>query len=140
MNAPVAKRKTLVLIAGALWSLVGLWLIITALRWLIPLPEFYPILWPTIGIIFGVIIYRFGFSKLVTINISRIFSQSPGKEKVCIFSFQNTKSYVIIIAMIVLGYILRHLPVAKIYIVPIYTAIGLALLLSSLIYYRRLTS
>jgi hypothetical protein len=138
MNAPDAERKILVLIAGALWSIVGLWLLWAAARWIIPNVSEYNILLIAAGFATGLIIYRFGFSRLVATNISRIFSQAPGKEKVCIFSFQNTKSYIMIMIMIGLGYILRHLPVSKLYIAPVYIAIGLALLLSSLIYYRRM--
>ena len=140
MQVPDAKRTTLVFIAGGLWSAVGLWLMITAMRWMTPPPEYYPFLWPVLGMVAGLVIYRYGFSRLVAVNISRIFSQAPGKEKVCVFSFQNTKSYFVIMIMIGLGYILRHLPIAKYYISPIYIAIGLGLLLSSLIYYRRLIS
>jgi hypothetical protein len=138
MKTPAVKRKILVLIAGLLWSVVGLWLLTTAGGWIIPLESSYRPLSIAVGAMAGVIIYYFGFSKLVAVNISRIFTQAPGKDKVCLFSFQDTKSYFIIIFMIGLGSILRHLPVSKIYIAPVYVAIGLALLLSSLIYYKRL--
>jgi len=127
-----------VLAAGVVWSIVGLGLLGAALRWTAPFQNNYHSLWLIAGVGAGLIVYRFGFSRLVATNISRIFSQAPGKDKVCFFSFQNTKSYLTIIVMIALGYTLRHLPIPKLYIAPIYTAIGLALFLSSLIYYRRL--
>ena len=138
MKTPAAKREVLVLTAGLVWSAVGLWLIATAVRWIIPFESGYSLSWLIVGGAAGVVIYRYGFSRLAATNISRIFLQAPGKDKVCLFSFQNTKSYFIIIIMICLGYLLRHLPVSKVYIVPVYSAIGLALLLSSLNYYRRL--
>jgi hypothetical protein len=45
---------------------------------------------------------------------------------------------VIIIVMMVLGYTLRHLPIPRVYLAPIYLGIGLGLFLSSLKYYARL--
>ncbi len=138
MKAPAAQRKVLVFVAGLVWSVVGAALIAVAVRWAIPLLSDYHLLWLAAGLIGGYIIYRFGFSRLVAVNIQRIFAQAPGKDKVCIFSFQNTKSYVMIVVMILMGYTMRHLPIPKLYLSPVYTAIGLALLLSSLIYYRRL--
>jgi hypothetical protein len=138
MKPPVAKRKVLVLLAGIVWSLVGLGLLIAAGYWTRPILSQYHYLWLAAGIFGGLIIHRFGFSRLVAINIDRIFSQAPGKDKVCLFSFQNTRSYFLVIIMIALGYTLRHLPISKLYIAPIYSAIGFALILSSLVYYRRL--
>lgn len=138
MKAPAAQRKVLVFVAGLVWSAVGAALIAVAIRWAVPLSKDYHLLWLAAGATGGYIIYRFGFSKLVAVNIQRIFSQAPGKDKVCVFSFQNTKSYLMIIIMIIMGYTLRHLPIPKLYLSPVYVAIGMALVLSSLIYYRRL--
>jgi hypothetical protein len=138
MKAPAADRKVLVLVAGAVWSIVGIALVIAAVGWTVPVLADYHLLWLGAGVIGGYIIHRFGFSRLVTVNIQRIFSQSPGKDKVCVFSFQNTKSYIMIIVMILMGYTLRHLPIPRLYLSPVYSAVGIALLLSSLMYYRRL--
>ena len=125
------------LLAGVVWSAVGIVLIGMAGHWAllgvgraaIPL---------AIGILGGAAIYRFGFSKLADINLARIYSQAPGKDKVCVFAFQNTRSYIIVVIMVALGYTLRHLPVQRIYLVPIYLAIGLGLFLASLRYYGKL--
>lgn len=139
MKAPAAKRKTLVLLAGIVWSAVGIGLMVAAMFWILPYRS-VELPWIIAGIIAGVVIFRFGFSRLVKINIARIFSQAPGKDRVCLFAFQNVRSYVIVVVMMAMGYTLRHLPISKMYIMPIYAAIGLALLLSSFIYYRQLIS
>jgi hypothetical protein len=91
-----------------------------------------------IAVAAGITIYLFGFSKLAAVNLSRIYEQAPGKEKVCVFAFQNTRSYIIIVIMMGMGYGLRHSSIPKTYLAPLYLAIGLALLLSSLKYYRHL--
>jgi len=138
MKTPAAHRKVLVFIAGLVWSVVGAALMIAAIRWAIPLLNDYHLLWIAVGVVGGYVIHRFGFSKLVAVNIRRIFSQSPGKDRVCVFSFQNARSYIVIGIMIVMGYTLRHLPIPRLYVSPVYMAVGLALVLSSLVYYRRL--
>ncbi|HDL04290.1 MAG TPA: hypothetical protein ENH25_09185 [candidate division Zixibacteria bacterium] len=138
MDTPAANRKVLVFLAGIVWSLVGLGLILAAVNWLTSAKGdvVYAV---TAGIIIGGAIYYFGFSRLAAVNLTRIYTQAPGKDKVCIFAFQNKRSYYIVIIMILMGYTLRHLPIDKIYLSPVYLAIGLGLFLASLRYYRRLT-
>jgi hypothetical protein len=135
MKAPEAKRWILVLLAGIVWSGVGAALVIMALVWLYAIPQ-NPLIPVGIGIVAGAAIHGFGFSRLAMVNLERIRSQSPGKEKVCIFAFQNWRSYIMIAVMMAMGYGLRHSPVPKVYLISIYMAIGLALILSSFRYYR----
>jgi hypothetical protein len=137
MKAPAARRETLVLVAGIVWSLVGLTLVSVAVVWLFSSPRCALIL-ALVGAIAGYAIYRFGFSHLARRNLVRIYAQAPQKDKVCVFAFQNIRSYLLIIIMMSLGYGLRHSGMPKIYLAPIYIAIGLALMLSSLLYYNRL--
>lgn len=137
MNTPAAKREVLVLLAGVVWSMVGLGLMTAATFWLTG-PGGRIALALAVGVLAGTAIYHFGFSKLALMNLTRIYAQSPGKAKVCLFAFQNTRSYFIVIIMMLMGYTLRHLPIAKIYLAPVYMAIGLGLFLASLRYYGRL--
>ena len=60
----------------------------------------------------------------------------PMDEKKCLFSFIPWKSYLIIVVMITIGAILRHSVIPKQYLAIVYTAIGLALILSSVRYMR----
>jgi len=117
--------------------MVGMILILMAIRWLLASGSngLYAL---GIGIIGGAIIYWMGFGKLANSNLIRIYSQAPNKDKVCVFAFQNTRSYLIIPVMILMGYMLRHLPISKIYLIPVYVAIGLGLVLASLRYYHSL--
>lgn len=137
MKAHAARRETLVLVAGMVWSLVGLTLVSIAIAWLLISPR-YVLLMVLSGAVAGYAIYRFGFSHLARINLVRIYSQSPQKDKVCVFAFQNTRSYLLVLVMMGLGYGLRHSGIPKTYLAAIYIAIGFALLLSSLLYYNRL--
>jgi hypothetical protein len=138
MEAPSAKRSILVLLAGIFWSGVGVALLAVATNWLLSVHEF-ALISLGVGAIIGLAVYRFGFSRLARTNLTRIFSQAPGKDRVCLFAFQNTRSYIIMATMMGLGYTLRHLPIPRLYLAPVYLAIGLGLLLSSLVYYRHVT-
>jgi hypothetical protein len=134
MNSPAVSRKVLRLTAGVVWTAVGLalcvaaahWLVVTHSHWIVPL---------SMGVIVGAFIYRFGFLRLVNKNKARISEQAPGSNKVCLFAFQSWRSYGIIIIMMGMGYGLRHLSISRIYLVPIYMAIGIGLFLASLHYY-----
>jgi len=139
MKTPAAKRKVLIFLAGMVWSLVGLGLMTAAILWLDS--DSYGIaIALVVGVIAGIFIYRLGFLKLALKNITRIKQQAPGKEKVCLFAFQDTRSYFMVIIMMAMGYTLRHLPLPRIYLSPIYLSIGLGLFLASLKYYSRMTS
>jgi hypothetical protein len=134
MKTPAVDRKVLRIMAGIVWSLVGLALCAVAIYW-IAITDGQRVISGALGMVVGYFVYRFGFSGLARKNRKRIYDQAPGKEKVCLFSFQNWRSYIIIVFMMFLGYTLRHLPISKLYIVPIYLAIGVGLFLSSLTYY-----
>jgi hypothetical protein len=134
MKTPAAKRPTLILWAGIVWTITGAALIIVSFAWLDSSPAGRAVSL-TAGLLAGLAIYHFGFSKLADTNLERIRSQAPGKERVCIFAFQNKRSYYMIGIMMAAGYTLRHSPIPKIYMAPAYAAIGLGLVLSSVRYY-----
>jgi hypothetical protein len=137
MKAPMVKRGSLVILSGIAWSVVGVVLIVMALNWLAAIHR-HMIILILIGTVAGVVIYRFGFSHVAAVNISRIKSLPQDREKFSLLDFQNRKSYAIIGIMVPMGYALRHSPIPKVYLIPVYSAIGLGLLLSSIRYYQGL--
>lgn len=135
MQTPAAERKVLILIAGTVWLMVGLMLAVVGIRWMV-LAHRSIIIPALIGTAAGLAFNRWKFSRLSLKNIRRISTDYPGQSRICVFAFQSTEGYVIIAAMMALGYTLRHLPIDKIYLSPVYLAIGLGLILSSVQYYR----
>jgi hypothetical protein len=135
MNAPAADRKVLILTAGIVWTVIGLILSVVGIRWMI-LAHRGIIIPGLTGLVAGMAFDRWKFSRLSVKNIKRIFTNWPGKAKICVFAFQSTLGYVLIAAMMILGYALRHSSIEKVYLSPLYLAIGLGLILSSLQYYR----
>ena len=138
IRKPAAKRNTLALIAGIVWSLTGLFLSAVAVSWLLDSKIAYLLTALAGGLVVAWLIYRFKFAKLASQNLDRIYEQSPGSEKVCIFAFQNARSYFLVIIMMTMGYAIRHSGLPKPYLAPFYLAIGSSMLLSSLLYYRHL--
>ncbi len=108
-----------------------------AYGWLLPV-AFPQGLWMTLaGALLASAIFYFGFSKLAKKNIQRI-NDMVG-DKICIFAFQEWKSYPLVVVMIGLGISLRKfLPIPKPYLAILYIGIGGSLFLSSLSYYKHL--
>ncbi len=139
IKKPAAKRNTLALVAGIVWSGTGVFLTSVAISWLIDTGTGYLVAALAAGIAIGWVVYRFKFSKLARENIDRIYTQSPGQEKVCVFAFQNLRSYFLVVIMMAMGYVVRHSGLPKPYLAPFYLAIGVSLLLSSMGYYWHLS-
>ena len=131
---PSVSRHWLFFAAGAVWCGVGIGLITAAALWLYASP------WPVSGLVaagalaVGFLVFRFGFSKIASKNILRIGSRP---DKICIFAFQAWRSYILVVFMMLLGYVLRHLPFPKMLVAAIYLVIGAALLLSSSLYFEQ---
>ncbi len=138
IRKPAARRTTLVAIAGLLWTLVGIGLVSVAGYWLYHEPLARGVLLAVIGIAAGLLLFRPLFTKLVAVNLDRIHAIAPAQDEVCVFAFQNVRSYLMIFVMMAMGYALRHSPLPKAFLGAGYLAIGVALIGASLHYYRRL--
>ena len=131
---PAVDKRLLIFISGFLWSIVGIMLCILAVNWLSLTSRQNAVRLGLIGVTLAILIYYFGFLKLVNKNTGRILLKEG---KVCIFAFQPWKSYLIILIMIGMGTILRHSSIPKPYLAIIYIGFGGAMVLSSLVYFRR---
>ncbi len=130
-------KKWLFLLAGLMWSAVGVMLCWLACGWLQATNRNTILAMGSIGLILALTIYTFGFSVLANRNIQRI-KRFP-KERVCIFAFQSWTSYPMVAFMISLGIFLRTSPwVPKPYLAVLYLGIGGSLFLASLHYYGTL--
>ena len=89
----------------------------------------------TLGFTCALAIHHFGFLRIVDKNLARIL---PMQGKRCVFSFMPWKSYLMILIMMTLGITLRHSALPKPYLAVLYIAIGTALFLSSIRYFRYL--
>jgi hypothetical protein len=134
---PAVDKRWLILIAGLMWSAVGVFLCRLAIGWWISVEVKEALLLAFSGCILGLTIYRLGFSRLADKNIRRI--EAYKRTNVCIFAFQEWTSYPLVIFMISLGIFLRKFsPIPKPYLAVMYLGIGMSLFLASTHYYRRL--
>jgi hypothetical protein len=133
---PAVKKIWLQLLAGVMWSGVGIMLISLAARWLGLVALYQTILLILAGMALAVGIYYFGFSKFALKNVRRI--EAYPNERVCLFAFQKWTSYPLVIFMISLGIYLRvYSPIPKPTLAILYIGIGGSLFLASLHYYAR---
>lgn len=130
---PKVHKHILILIAGILWSGVGILLIKISSRWYELLSNNLLIAVLVSGVVLGIIISYFGFSKLANKNIKRI---NDYPDKVCMWAFQKWQSYILIIFMISLGVFMRTTSfVPRPILIVIYIGIGFALFTASFNYY-----
>ena len=129
---PAVSKTWLIALGGLMWTIVGLMLCQLAYHWLAVIRWSWVAPLELLGIFLALIAHQICFSKIAQKNITRL---SLLKGKTCIFAFQRWKSYFLIGLMIILGLILRDLPIPKPYLAILYTTIGSALFLASLQYY-----
>lgn len=132
---PAVKRTTLVITAGITWMLVGIFLL---LRGFInfEIITLKSIIITITAVFLGYLKARLIFYRIIEKNITRIKQLAPEKEKICIFAFQAIQSYLIVIFMILLGWILRRSPLDPYILSFIYILIGFALMISSIKYFQ----
>lgn len=133
---PGVPRGVLPLLAAITWIGSAVILNIFSYSWLKKANPHEALLTATAGFLGALLIHHFGFLRLADKNLGRIQAMAEGRR--CVFAFMPWKSYLLIPFMILLGFLLRHSPVPRLYLAVLYTAIGTALLLSSVRYLRHL--
>jgi hypothetical protein len=131
---PTAGKKTLMIMAGSMWCAVGAMLVWRAAVWLniFRSPSQSETLYGAAGLAAGLVIHRYGFSRLAGKNISRLMGLAGRRS---IFAFITVKSYLIIPVMIALGILLRHSPLPVGLLSAVYCGIGTGLFLSGARYF-----
>lgn len=130
---PAVPKSVLLFLAGLVWFCAGTLLFVLACRWLSEADGIMALICLGAGFLASLAVHRFGFQKIAAKNIKRIL---PMPDRRCVFSFFTWKSYVLIAVMMTLGRLLRSSAIPKPCLAVLYTAIGLALILSSVKYLR----
>lgn len=133
---PAVNRKFLLLVAGILWSSVGVLLNWIALKWINNFDQIQIVATYIVGVLAGFNIAYWGFRNLAKINSLRILGYP---EKVCVFAFQRWQMYFLVVFMMSLGIFMRSTTlIPKFLLAPMYVAIGFGLFISSFVYYKYL--
>ena len=121
------------LLTAAMWIYVGKLLISYGVVWFQEKITKFLWLFILVSVIGALSIYKFGFSKIVYKNITRLQQK---RDKICIFAFMEWKSYMITVIMMTMGIMLRTFIGPNEYLGVMYIGIGGGLLLSGLIYFK----
>jgi hypothetical protein len=134
---PAVNKRWLYLLAGVIWTGVGLLLIHLAYGWLLPVERWCALLLALAGVLLALAVYRFLFAWFADKNIRRI--NNLLRDKVCIFAFQRWTSYLLVAFMVALGVSLRkYSPIPKPLLAVMYIGIGGGLFLASFRYYAHI--
>lgn len=131
---PGVPQAVLPLLAAIVWIVSAFVLNIFAYSWLSTEPSRNALFAVMFGFIGALFIHHFGFLRIVDKNLGRIQAMAGGRS--CVFAFMSWKSYLLVPVMIFLGVALRRSLLPRLYLAVLYTAVGMALFLSSVRYLR----
>jgi hypothetical protein len=114
--------------------MVGMVLFRRALGWLSGFDLSVSLPMEVVGLVLAAIAYRFGFSRIVERNITRI-ARLP--EQACAFAFTPWRGYGMIALMVTAGLLLRGSDLPKYVLSVPYTAMGGSLVLGSVRFIRQ---
>lgn len=121
-----ASKRTLLLIAGALWTFAGGRVFTLGFEDLTSNVN-NPLMYLLVSVIVFFVFFKFIFSKMVRKHCKRILNSDL--ENHCLFSFFDVKSYIIMIVMIVGGISIRNAHIFDPrYLGTFYIGLGFALL------------
>jgi acyl-CoA synthetase (AMP-forming)/AMP-acid ligase II len=129
---PAVPKHWLIAIAGLVWLAAGVMLCHMAWRWLTPLPHLHIFGLVLAGLALALVCHRFMLNRIARRNMGRICTYA---ERGCVFAFQAWRSYLMILVMISIGSFLRHTMIPREILALLYTAMGSALIFSSLAYF-----
>jgi hypothetical protein len=131
---PDVSRHWLFLLAGVMWTGVGVMLLVRAWGWLAAMPLGWELGLALTSAVIAALFYKFMFTNTVAKNIRRV-CQLP--DPVCIFAFNSPRGYILIVFMIAMGIALRRSGLDTRILALVYASMGGALLLASLHFYNQ---
>jgi hypothetical protein len=130
-HKPAASRRTHLLLAACMWSVVGVLLLFFGARW--AMEYHWGVLLLLIAVVAGTLKSRMILDRTARRIVDRIRSQDDRR---CIGGFLSLRSWFLVAVMMASGRLLRASPVSHAFVGVLYAAIGTALMFSS----RRLWS
>ena len=134
---PVVPRGILPILAGTVWGLVGIMLLVRAGGWLATASLPMGALTVVTGLVFGTVMIRKAFMPLVHKNLARLAQRPP---RACLFSMFAWRSWAIALVMSIGGVFIRHSSAPRLPLAAMYTGMGLSLFAGAVMYFRSLNS
>lgn len=131
---PRVNKRTLLIIAALVWLMAGTMVLSLGLEVILK-EQKYVIVSLIVAVIVFYIFFNFIFKKMVSKHRDRISSKE--QDKLCLFSFFDVKSYLIMAFMMTLGISIRSMSfINPVYWAPVYVGIGSALFLAGVLFFR----
>ena len=130
---PAASRRTHLLLAAALWSAVGVGLLFFGVRWTLAAPAWLPGPLLVLAVGSGCLKSRFVLRKTAARIVDRIRARGDDR---CIGGFLSPATWLLVLAMMAAGRLIRNGPIPQIVVGFLYTAVGTGLVLASLFIWR----
>jgi hypothetical protein len=130
---PAVPVRLLVVLSGLVWSVVGIALLAVAIGWIEDAEGLSATLAWAIGVPVGLVVHHLGFLRIADRNLARLRAMSGRR---CLFGFQPWRSWATVAIMVALGATLRHSGLPRPWLALVYFAVGTALALSSVRYWR----
>ncbi len=133
-HKPVARRRTQLLMAELMWTLVGAGLLALGLRWVLQR-------YGARGLLYAVPFLALGLAKAL-LALDRTAGRTVGRivargELRCALGFLSTGGWILVACMMVAGRLLRASPLPRADIGFLYVAVGSGLLVASRTLWRR---
>ncbi len=133
-HKPVASRRTQLLMAHLMWTLVGLGLFAAGLRWIVQRYGLPGLVYAAPFLALGLVKALLALDKVARRTVGRIETRGHTR---CALGFLSTRSWVLVACMMAAGRLLRASPLPRADIGFLYVAVGSALLVASRTLWRR---
>ena len=133
MFKPAASRRTHLLLAAVMWTVVGSLLIYFGSQWVLRTSPAYAHLQIAVAAAVGAVKSRFVLDRSARRIIERIRARGDGR---CLGGFVSLKTWVLIALMVSVGRWLRGGLLSRHIVGLLYAAIGVALLVSARNFWR----
>jgi hypothetical protein len=134
-HKPRGRRRTQLLLALCMWTVVGAFLLAMGVSWILHGFGQLGLLFVALFAALGVPQALFILDRVAGKTVARIQLRGDGR---CLGGFLSVRSWLLVAFMVALGQVLRASPLPRAYLGMIYVWIGSALLLASRRYWRAL--
>jgi hypothetical protein len=131
--SPAVPRKVLRPLAGIIWGLVGIMLLVRTTIWLLTNPLQPSLIALAVGLAMAAFMLPKVFRKIALKNIARL-AERP--DPACVFSVYPRRSWLLVALMFIGGITIRHSPIPRPYLRAPYFAMGICLLGGAMVYLR----